>query len=73
MLALPYVAAGHIAGAIYAAGASPVHRAAGLLLAEEAGARITDAQGHPWQLNSPVVVLAASAELHAQLLAVATS
>ena len=42
--------------------------AAGLLLAEEAGARVTDGRGTPWDLHSTVYVVAASHALHEELL-----
>lgn len=67
-LALPYLAAGWLAATVYTSSGVPVHFAAGLLLAEEAGARVTDAQGAPWDLRSPVYVVAASDALHSELL-----
>jgi myo-inositol-1(or 4)-monophosphatase len=68
-LALAYVATGRLAGAVYATLGSPVHFAAGLLLAEEAGAVVTDAAGAAWQLDSPFHVIAAGGEMHQELLA----
>jgi myo-inositol-1(or 4)-monophosphatase len=68
-LALAYVATGRLAGAVYATLGSPVHFAAGLLLAEEAGAVVTDATGAAWQLDSPFHVIATGRELHQELLA----
>jgi len=70
-LALPYLAAGRLAAAVYASTAVPVHFAAGLLVAEEAGARITDADGAAWDLHSQVYVVAASNTLHYELLQLA--
>ena len=63
----PLVAAGGLAGAVYANPASPVHLAAGLLLAEEAGAIVTDQHASSWQLQSPVFIVAASDSLHRDL------
>jgi myo-inositol-1(or 4)-monophosphatase len=68
-LALAYLATGRLAGAVYATLGSPVHFASGLLLAEEAGAVVTDAAGAAWQLDSPFHVIAAGAEMHQELLA----
>ena len=56
-LALPYLAAGRLASAVYASTAVLVHFAAGLLVAEEAGARITDADRAAWDLDSHVYVV----------------
>jgi myo-inositol-1(or 4)-monophosphatase len=67
-LALPYVASGRLAGAVYVNLGSPVHFAAGLLLAEAAGATVTDEHGAPWHPNNSIHVIAASAALHAELL-----
>jgi myo-inositol-1(or 4)-monophosphatase len=72
-LVMAHVAAGRIAAAVYARGASPVHLAAGLLLAEEAGAIVTDTQGRPWLLDSPAFVIAATPSLHQELLEVTTN
>jgi myo-inositol-1(or 4)-monophosphatase len=49
--------------------ADPLHTAAGCLLAEEAGARVTDRAGHPWSLESTTRIAAATQELHAELAA----
>src|SRR6266851_4135250 len=67
-LALPYLAAGRLAAAVFTSAGVPVHFAAGLLLAEEAGARVTDARGDGWDLHSMVYVVAASNALHEELL-----
>jgi myo-inositol-1(or 4)-monophosphatase len=67
MLVLAYVASGRLAGAVFGSAASPVHVAAGLLLAHEAGATITDAYGQPWSFRGPAFVIGASEELHANL------
>ena len=68
-LALAYVATGRLSGAVYATLGSAVHFAAGLLLAEEAGAVVTDAVGAAWQVDSPFHVIAADREMHLELLA----
>jgi myo-inositol-1(or 4)-monophosphatase len=70
-LALPYVADGRLAAAVYAPLGSLVHFAAGLLLVQEAGAVVTDHTGVAWDLDKPVCIIAASRELHADLLALA--
>jgi myo-inositol-1(or 4)-monophosphatase len=49
--------------------ADPLHTAAGCLLAEEAGARVTDRTGNPWSLESTTRIAAATPELHAELAA----
>jgi len=67
-LVLPLLASGQLAAAVYGNAASPVHLAAGLLLAEEAGALVTDHAGAAWQLASPVFVVAASDVLQRDLL-----
>jgi fructose-1,6-bisphosphatase/inositol monophosphatase family enzyme len=67
-LALPYLAAGKLAAAVYSRVGVPVHFAAGLLVAEEAGARITDADGADWDLHSSVYVVTASDLLHRDLM-----
>ena len=67
-LALPYLAAGRLAAAVFTSSGVPVHFAAGLLIAAEAGARVTDAGGAAWDLHSAVYVVAASAALHKELL-----
>ena len=54
-------------------GAALVHFAAGLRLAEEAGARVTGEAGAPWRLRDRVFVVAASAELHEALRTIANA
>ena len=46
---------------------------AGVLLAYEAGATVTDIDGRPWTLGSDSLLAAATAELHADLLALRVS
>jgi myo-inositol-1(or 4)-monophosphatase len=65
------LATGDVAGVILiGTKADPLHTAAGCLLAEEAGACVTDGDGQPWTLESPTLVAAASPALHARLLAI---
>jgi myo-inositol-1(or 4)-monophosphatase len=67
-IALPYLAAGYLAAAAYTSSGVPVHFAAGLLLAEEAGATVTDGAGERWTLHSPIYVASASEAIHAEVL-----
>jgi fructose-1,6-bisphosphatase/inositol monophosphatase family enzyme len=62
-----YLATGRLGAAVYASSGDAVHFAAGLLLAAEAGAVVTDQSGQPFQLDSPILVAAASAPLHREL------
>ncbi len=63
-LSLIYLARGRMAAAVYVCGGLPVHFAAGLLIAEEAGAIVTDERGEPWQLFGPIYIAAANPEVH---------
>jgi len=68
---LPFtrVASGDYAGLfLLATVSSPVHTAAGCLLAEESGAIVTDTSGKRWDLQSTEFVVGASTALHADLL-----
>jgi len=69
-IAYPYLAAGRIAGLIHIAPhLSPVHTAAGCLLAEEAGARVYDFErDQDWDLDTRSYLLSATPELHETLL-----
>jgi myo-inositol-1(or 4)-monophosphatase len=67
-LALPYVAVGRVAAYVLF-WTSALHVAAGAVLAEEAGATVTDVDGRPWTVDSDSIVAAATPELHAELLA----
>jgi myo-inositol-1(or 4)-monophosphatase len=67
-LSLPYVASGR-ASAYVAFTLTSVHGAAGVLLAREAGATVTDVDGAPWTLDSDSLLVAATPELHRDLLA----
>jgi myo-inositol-1(or 4)-monophosphatase len=67
-LSLAYVAAGRVAAyAVFYVTA--VHTTAGVLLASEAGATVTDIDGRPWTLESDSLLAAADEKLHAELLA----
>jgi myo-inositol-1(or 4)-monophosphatase len=66
-LALEYVATGRLGGAVYAPLGAPLHFAAGVLLAREAGATATDHRGAEWTLDSPILIVAASPELQKEL------
>ena len=66
-LCFAYVARGSLGGAVYQCATLPVHFAAGLLLCEEAGALVTDERGGPWQVDGPIYIVAATADLSAEL------
>jgi myo-inositol-1(or 4)-monophosphatase len=70
-LVLTYVASGRLAAAVYAQDGLPVHFCAGLLLAQEAGAVVTDQSGEGWTIHSPIYVAAATRSLHSELLELA--
>jgi myo-inositol-1(or 4)-monophosphatase len=70
-IALVYVASGRVAGAVYAPLGAALHFAAGALLAREAGAIVSDHAGDAWTLGSPILVVAATPELHSELQALA--
>jgi myo-inositol-1(or 4)-monophosphatase len=62
------LARGNIVGAVYFRINDLLHCGAGCLVAEEAGAVVTDAVGEPWSLRSRSLVAAASPALHEDLL-----
>jgi myo-inositol-1(or 4)-monophosphatase len=66
-LSLAYLASGRIAGSIHF-GFQALHAGAGALLADEAGAIVTDGNGQPWHLQSASLVAGADAELHRELI-----
>lgn len=66
-----YLATGGIAGTVFFNVGDPLHSAAGCLLAQEAGAVLTDLAGVPWSLASDSFVGAATPALHEALLAMA--
>jgi myo-inositol-1(or 4)-monophosphatase len=72
-LALVYLARGRLAAAVYACTGLPVHFAAGLLIAEEAGAIVTDEKGNPWQLLGPIYIASAHSQVHEELRGIAQS
>ena len=51
---LPFLAAGRLAAAVFTSTGAPVHFAAGLLLAEEAGASVSDADGVTYIVEGPL-------------------
>jgi myo-inositol-1(or 4)-monophosphatase len=67
-----YLARGNIAGLVhfgFGEPEPPVHTAAGCLLAQEAGALVTDIDdGKPWRLESRSFLIAADPGLHRELL-----
>ena len=67
-MSLAYLAAGRVSGYVAFWTDSPVHAAAGSLLATEAGGTVSDLAGEPWRLDSDAILAAASAGLHAELL-----
>jgi myo-inositol-1(or 4)-monophosphatase len=71
-LSLAYVATGRIAADVLL-GTSPVHAAAGSLLAAEAGATVTDVVGRPWSLESDGIVVCANPELLEEVLELAAA
>jgi myo-inositol-1(or 4)-monophosphatase len=68
-LAFAQLAAGRIAGIVgFAIPGPPVHTAAGCLLAEEAGAVVTDLHGGgPWTVDSCAYLIGATRALHDEL------
>jgi myo-inositol-1(or 4)-monophosphatase len=67
-LALPYVAAGRVAAYVLF-WTSALHVAAGAVLAQEAGATVTDIDGRLWTVESDSIVASATPALHRELLA----
>lgn len=70
-LAYAYLATGRVAGIVHT-GTSPVHTAAGALVAAESGAVVSDLAGRPWSTGATGVLAAATPELHAELCALAS-
>ena len=68
-LDLCYVAAGRFDG-YWELSLKPWDMAAGSLIAEEAGATVTDLEGQPLKFNSPCALLAAPPVLHEKILGV---
>jgi myo-inositol-1(or 4)-monophosphatase len=69
-LALAYVATAQVAGYVVFC-TTAVHTAAGVLLAREAGATVTDLDGEPWTIRSDSIVAGADPDLHRELLIIA--
>ena len=69
-LSLAYLATGRVAACVLF-GAPTLHVAAGVALAREAGATLTDAGGKPWTVASGSLVAASEAAIAAQLSQVA--
>lgn len=67
-VAFLYVAMGRLAAAANLEVESMLHLAAGCLLAEEAGATVTDLEGRPWSIASRTFLAAATPEIHRELL-----
>lgn len=68
-IAYPYLAAGRIAGLVHFADhLTSVHTAAGCFIAAAAGAVVTGVDGASWHLENRNYALAATPELHAELL-----
>ena len=70
-LAFALVAAGRTAAHLIFKSSSPVHTAAGCVLAEEAGGLVTDLDGRPWDLAARGFLAAATADLQHDLLRLA--
>ena len=70
-LSYAHVAAGRLSAAITFKSSSPVHIAAGYLLAREADAVVTDLDSAPWNVASPSIIAAATPDLHRELLLLA--
>jgi myo-inositol-1(or 4)-monophosphatase len=69
-LSLAYLATGKVAACVFLA-APTLHVAAGVALAREAGATITELSAKPWSIASPTLVATAGAGLAAELSAIA--
>jgi myo-inositol-1(or 4)-monophosphatase len=65
-LTLAHLAAGRVAACIFFS-APTLHVAAGIALACEAGATVTDREGLPWTVSSDSVIAAAEPQLHREL------
>lgn len=72
-LDLAFLAEGRIAAVWHFSRSSPLHFAAGVLLAREAGAVVTDERAETWRPGSEGLVAAATASLHAELLGLSAS
>ncbi len=71
-LVLAYLASGRLAAHVVES-INPWDMCAGALIAEEAGAIVSDFQGQPWRYDSSQLVCAASPAIHAKLLELLTT
>jgi myo-inositol-1(or 4)-monophosphatase len=71
-LSLAHVAAGRVAAYVLF-WSTPIHCAAGVMLAAEAGATVSQVDGWPWTLDSDSIVVSAAPEVHRELLRIARS
>jgi len=71
-LNLAYIGAGRLDG-YWGLTAHAWDVAAGILIASEAGATVTNMEGEPFDLRTPQFIIASSAELHAEMLPVLAS
>lgn len=67
-LSFAHVATGQMSGYLLFKTSSPVHTAAGCLLAQEAGALVTDHAGRPWDLTTTALLAVATPALQSDLL-----
>ena len=67
-VSLAYLACGKIAGYLLLEVSSPVHIAAGALLAEEAGCLVTSMDGQSWTVEHPSILATPSPEIQRDLL-----
>lgn len=72
-LSFAYLASGRVAAYLLLDVSSPVHIAAGALLAAESGAVVTDRTGMRWTVDKPSILAAASPVLHADILGLLTA
>jgi myo-inositol-1(or 4)-monophosphatase len=70
-ISLVYLASGRLGGAVFSPLGAAMHFAAGALLVREAGGLATDHTGADWRLESPILVVAASPDLHREIVALA--
>jgi myo-inositol-1(or 4)-monophosphatase len=67
-ISLAYLACGKIAGYLLLEVSSPVHIAAGALLAEESGCLVTNIEGQPWTVADPTILATPSPQIQRDLL-----
>ena len=67
-VSMTYVASGRMAAYLLFEVSSPVHIAAGALLAREAGAVVTNREGRPWSVEHTSILTAGSPGLHRDIL-----